>query len=602
MTSTILSSSSLHPFRSLYRWALRQHMGLSVLYMILLFLAMPGTILIHLIQGRDYSNYINGAEDIFSMLCIPLTMLFTLLFSALHFSYLHKKRAIDLFYSLPAKRNTLLSARLCAAATHVLAPLLINYLLMQLLLFARRETLGWVRKPWMVTNAGSAICFLCLAVLASLVFSALIYVCSGTGVDAIVSIFVINGIYPALVMLLMLVSENLLTGVMVSYSVSPIVYTLASPYLSMLSFYGVSYDGYSNETNLYAIWWVLFTVALLALTLALNRKRKSESAETGWAFAVPNVVIRIAASATAGLGLGTIMAQAMSGLLIQFILGMVIGAFAMHMILEAVYSRGLRRWLKSLPYYGSTVAVLLCFLLAMSYGMNGIVNRIPAVENIEQVSCSIQGLNGLWDQHVGYYRDGIFQAPVLTEEENIQLVTQIQQEAIRDSRTHTFSTSYLGVVELDYTLKDGTHLKRSYQITNAGFPKEQAQELLDELIDSREFIEKANSVFQISPEQTGHFQLEEMDTYETADLLVNAEKKEELLNALKQDILEDSSQKREEWIDNGSRQIVLSFQINSGRRQETWQPIIDTDQYMIPDYYTRTRAVLDTLETDASYE
>ena len=60
MTSTILSSSSLHPFRILYRWALRQHMGLSVLYMILLFLAMPGTILILLIQGRDYSNYING--------------------------------------------------------------------------------------------------------------------------------------------------------------------------------------------------------------------------------------------------------------------------------------------------------------------------------------------------------------------------------------------------------------------------------------------------------------------------------------------------------------------------------------------------------------
>lgn len=238
MTSTILSSSSLHPFRSLYRWALRQHMGLSVLYMILLFLAMPGTILMNLIQGRDYSNYINGAEDIFSMLCIPLTMLFTLLFSALHFSYLHKKRAIDLFYSLPAKRNTLLSARLCAAATHVLAPLLINYLLMQLLLFARRENLGWAEEPWIVKNAGSAICFLCLAVLASLVFSALIYVCSGTGVDAIVSIFVINGIYPALVMLLMLVSENLLTGVMVSYSVSPIVYTLASPYLSMLSFYG----------------------------------------------------------------------------------------------------------------------------------------------------------------------------------------------------------------------------------------------------------------------------------------------------------------------------------------------------------------------------
>ena len=51
MISTTLSTNSDSLFRNLYLWALRQHMGLSILFAILLFLIMPGTILVNLIQG-----------------------------------------------------------------------------------------------------------------------------------------------------------------------------------------------------------------------------------------------------------------------------------------------------------------------------------------------------------------------------------------------------------------------------------------------------------------------------------------------------------------------------------------------------------------------
>lgn len=601
MTSTTLSTNSDSLFRNLYLWALRQHMGLSILFAILLFLIMPGTILVNLIQGYDYSNYISVAENVFLVLCTPLTMLFTLLFSALHLGYLHKKRALDLFYALPAKRNTLLLARMCAAATHVLLPLLANYLLMQILLQLRWSNKGW--ETWIETNAVSAICCLCLAVLASVVFSALIYVCSGTSIDAIVSIFVISGIYPVLVVLLMQVSEVLLTGLMVTYNVSPILYTLASPYLSMLSFYGLSGDAY--QSWIYALWWIVFTVALLVLTLVLNRKRRSEAAETGWAFAVPNAVIRVAASATAGLGLGFLLAQAMSGLMIQFILGMAIGAFVMHMILEAVYSRGLRKWVKSLPYYGGTIAVLVCLLLGLAYGMNGIVNRVPAAEDVTQVECSIRWPIYPVDFHVGYYKAGSMQAPVLTEEENIRLVTQIQQEALQRDRRYLFSSSRMGEIELHYTLKDGTTLDRNYKIINSEFYDGPGKDLVEQLINSREFIEKANAVFQVSSEQVSNFELLDMNTGESEELLVNTQKKEELLDALKQDILEDNTKKREDWntrdVQEDRENIALTFEINYGRLEDNLGFDINREEYTVPGYYTRTCEVIDTLEKSDTY-
>lgn len=601
MISTTLSSDNASPFRNLYLWALRQHLGLSILFAILLFLIMPGTILINLIQERDYSNYINVAEDMFVMLCTPVTMLFTLLFSALHLGYLHKKRALDLFYALPAKRNTLLLARMCAAATHVLLPLLANYLLMQILLRLRWASKGW--EAWMETNAVSAIFCLCLAVLASLVFSTLIYVCSGTSIDAVVSIFVISGIYPVLVFLLTQVLEDLLTGVMVSYNVSPLIYTLVSPYFSMFSFYEVSRN--DSQGWLYALWWIVFTVALLALTLVLNRWRRSEAAETGWAFAVPNVIIRVAASATAGLGLGLLLAQAMSGLMIQFILGMVIGAFVMHMILEAVYSRGLRKWVRSLPYYGGTIAVLVCLLLGLAYGMNGIVNRVPVAEDVTQVECSIRWPIYPADFHMGYYKAGNLQGPVLTEEENIRLVTQIQQEALQGDRRYLFAPSNMGEVELHYTLKDGTTLDRNYKIINSEFYDGPGKDLVEQLINSREFIEKANAVFQVSSEQVSNFELLDMDTGESEELLVNTQKKEELLNALKQDILEDNTKKREDWntreVQESRENIALTFEINYGRLKDTLGFDINREQYTIPDYYTRTCEVINTLEKSGTY-
>ena len=153
------------------------------------------------------------------------------------------------------------------------------------------------------------------------------------------------------------------------------------------------------------------------------------------------------------------------------------------------------------------------------------------------------------------------QGPVLTEEENIRLVTQIQQEALQGDRRYLFAPSNMGEVELHYTLKDGTTLDRNYKIINSEFYDGPGKDLIGQLINSREFIEKANSVFQVSSEQVSNFELLDMNTGESKELLVNTQKKEELLDALKQDLLEDNIQKRKDWntrdVQEGRENIAL---------------------------------------------
>ena len=149
------------------------------------------------------------------------------------FRSLHKKRRVDLYCALPVKRNTMLLAKLCAAATHILAPLLVNCLIAGMIISCNYNIFEMNNKPG--CNLPMVTGLLCLAVLCSLAFSALIAVCCGTSMDTVVSILVINGIFPVLVAVVGVVSACLLPGVLVNSSILPMVYTLLCPYGSLAS-------------------------------------------------------------------------------------------------------------------------------------------------------------------------------------------------------------------------------------------------------------------------------------------------------------------------------------------------------------------------------
>lgn len=617
MTSTILSNRESQQFKSLYLWSLRRHMGISILYALLLFLIFPGVLIVNS-MNRNYS--VDLVYSLFPLLVIPLTMLFTLIFSALHFSYMHNKRRVDLFYSLPARRNTMLLARLCAAVTHVLVPLLANCLIAGLCIAGNPQLMSSYRSYSEYSNPVylvQVVFYLCLAVLASLLFSLFISVCCGTTMDSILSILVINGVFPVLVLLVTEVSSSLLPGIEVNLSVLPFVYTMLCPYGSMASCY-LSYGGISlSAVNLqwYTWWWIFFVAAMLAATLLINRRRKSESAENAWAFAVPNIVIRIVVSITAGLGGGFLIAQSMDGLISQFLLGMLLGAVVAHMVLEAIYSRGLRKVLRSFPYLGGSVALLVCYLLFMLYGMNGLIYRVPAASEVAQVTLSISD-----NEYVGYSRinhtgysyvemdDYQWQTPILTDQETVQWITALQEETLGETRRlqyNSFRSYGYSMLEFTYQLNDGSTLKRSYKLnflSQVFQDGSKGQSMLEQILNSREYKESANSIFQTSVEFVDRFAYADYNKrsdYQT--IPTDAQQKAELLTALRNDVLADTVEKQMKWLETGGGdfRISVEYRVPDAKQQLPGVKYMNgSDEYLIPDYYTNTRAVLERLEID----
>ena len=82
-------------------------------------------------MARQADNYLNASMPWF---ILPLLWLFALIFTVSLFRYLHDKRSVDLFHSLPVRRENLLLGRLAAEVTALAVPLLAMELLCLLIL------------------------------------------------------------------------------------------------------------------------------------------------------------------------------------------------------------------------------------------------------------------------------------------------------------------------------------------------------------------------------------------------------------------------------------------------------------------------------------
>ena len=77
----------------------------------------------NIIDRADF--LIEANNTVYPIIFGCILMLFTLLVSVFMFSYLHKKRSVDMFGALPVSRRTLFFSRYLAGLTILLVPLLL---------------------------------------------------------------------------------------------------------------------------------------------------------------------------------------------------------------------------------------------------------------------------------------------------------------------------------------------------------------------------------------------------------------------------------------------------------------------------------------------
>ena len=329
------------------------------------------------------------------------SVIFSAIIAFIAFSYLHNKRQMDFVASLPVTRRIQFFGRLTAVITVVIVPLVVCSILGSLAVgFAGFGT------TMMLTLMIS------LATIGNITFIGFLAICSGTVAQTCASYLLINIVYPILMLIVGLYPSAVFPGIEKSF-LNAVVVTLLSPIFAPFAGFGNSLNleeqamvevpmlKFGGTTAFYCIWWGVFAIGLMVLSYVLIKKRRTETAQTGYAFRIPIYVIRFFATLTVGcIGGGLLssifsFASSLGGVyavalfIVTFVIGFVVATVVSDLVIHLIYNGGMSGYLKKLISVAIVIAIGLSVFLGISRDVTGVVTYIPNADNVESISYNI---------------------------------------------------------------------------------------------------------------------------------------------------------------------------------------------------------------------
>lgn len=331
--------------------AMRQRWWYFVINFIALFFAHPVAYLLELdlltrvrpsaVQYGADSTYLlqvmNFAKRFFSMSADMIPVLIVMVFasaltSIVMFSYLHNRKEIYFFHSLPIRRESLWAANFIAGAASFILPLLANVLI-AVGCAAATGTLGYISAGGYVTAILQVILFFFVNYAIALVSAGL----AGTVFSHLCGVIVLNFCVFFTFMVHFTLSSIFFTT-FVQDSLGKALIRLA-PYVRSFSVIA------EPMTLLEGILYLLLTLLLIALCLWLYQRRPSEKSTVPLIFDGTKPVFKylVVLWGTAYMGL---FFYSISGVPFM-IFGFIAGGFLTHMACEVVFQKDFKSMMKN---------------------------------------------------------------------------------------------------------------------------------------------------------------------------------------------------------------------------------------------------------------
>jgi hypothetical protein len=513
MTTTTSSSEKNGFFPgALFRRLLRRNLptGLYFCAAVFFFLTLPYLTEIFsnvpvLVQGEQVGrspSLMDGAEIYtgFSIVTFYLLMMAApVVITLSQMSWLHSRRAVDLYHSLPVGRPGLLLAHAGAAHLTVALPVALNFLVMAAAGAAR---LGMIASPkdtftlpvreilleylgWMTVE---------LAIIAVILLVA-------TQVGSVFENFAFSAellCAPALIILL----TNYICGEKLSgYWAGYLDYqTLA--YSTPVSLMAGRYVAQSNGTGSGAgaiLLWLVLGLLILGAAVVLYMRRPSELAETSGAREPLNSLGRLAAVYLGGLALGEFFIFITGA--DHLVLWTLAGAVLVAVLAQAVLNRGFRDMPRALPSMAAQVLLTVLAPVIITTGGLGYASRVPTVEQAESATISYRGFYGELAQHLDLssgwtYTDSEGELRYrYSGESTVTLTSPEAVQAVLDIHRSFVQTGTVGSGGNRLSLAYGNGMRRSYNFRNRD------PALFLALEENREFLEKTNPLYTLGAEE-----------------------------------------------------------------------------------------------------
>lgn len=385
------------------------------------------------------------------------------------FRYMHSKKQLDFYESLPLKKRDWFILRTICSFTVFIVPYIICTLSEALLLIA----LGGHQIVFFTNLLWNAVCMI-LIYLFTWITAVLAMVMTGHPITAFCGFCVFNGYAPVLLRYIYPVyaGEYFQTYVMDNSKLFYLEYL--SPIGSAYHLINSRYNDWtaSNHIKDFLIIVVLI-VFVSTISYVLFMKRPSEAAGRAMSFEKVNPIIRILLVIPLTLYIGIYLNQVASyGNKIWMIFGFIIGTFLLHGIIESIFQFDIR------GLWSHKIQMLCCFVAVIAiscifwFDIFQYDAYTPNLEQIESISIDFDRDNSsasIQDGISGEYLDeALSLAKNLVEQDNHTITTD--------------SASNIEGVRFTYHMQNGSIKQRQYRMDFS-----RNQELVDKLYGTKEY-------------------------------------------------------------------------------------------------------------------
>ena len=384
--------------------------------------------------------------------------------------YMHNRRAVDLYHSLPVTRGQLLLGHVLANFLTVALPMTANTLLTAALAGIRHG----MTPDRAVFHLGAIALDLLGWYVTAFAIIVMVYL-AATQVGSTFDTFLFSGVFlaalPVLCLTHTVMCQSYLAGW--NYDMKWQIFCVLTPVLTMIG----SYTTYGEWLYAAMAIWLAAGVLLLWAAVRLYTRRPSERAESRCREGLAAGVFRFIATFVGGLGFGTLFGM-ISGADSRgtLLLWIAVFALAVYFFVELILGRGFKGMKRGSIMMGAAMAAVTVLYAGILFtGGLGFEKRVPAAERLASVTLDYRGrYNNVYlneaerqhsyegENHAIYYSYDSIGDVTLRGPEALKAATALHRLLTESDQNGVSGENHMGRIELEYTFNDGRVMKRVY--------------------------------------------------------------------------------------------------------------------------------------------
>ena len=376
MTSTVSFKDKFKQILSVLLWDLKGCKGSMTVYAILasVFTVIIFTLVLVLTARTTLpstetyaeiplSSKMQAFQAISSAFIGLLTLIFSIIYTVQIFSYMHNKRKVDFYGSLPISRARLFLAKCGAAYLFSIVPMLVFMGIIAIMSICT-GTLMMPEVTQMYVNfiVGTLACISAYGFLSA---------CCGTTFNTVIMFIAVCACYPLSMIFVRGYIDAFFTGAYTGDISKSFLMNALNP---ISAYFG---------NNL--IYWVIFSIACIAFGTLLIMKRRSERAQTSFAYYIPCHIIKVIVSFLAGMFLGTMFGSlnVFGNGVAGFVFGFILASAPAFLITHMLFYKGMKKLVRTLPIYGGLAIVVIAGVALINLDIFGYNSYVPKTEDVK---------------------------------------------------------------------------------------------------------------------------------------------------------------------------------------------------------------------------